>query len=64
MLISIGLFAAITVLLSIISLSSSTADTTTEPINGTFDEETINRVEQLDNQSASQPGSRPSPFVE
>lgn len=58
-----GLFTAIVMLLAIISLSSSTATSSDNAINGTFDEATIQRIEQDSSQPAT-PGSRKSPFVE
>lgn len=63
LLVSGGLFAAIMVLISIVNTSSSTAATSDNAINGNFDQETIQRVEQ-DTTTIAQPGSRPSPFVE
>lgn len=58
-----GLFVAILMLLSIISQSSNKAQTSSQTVNGTFDEETIRRLKE---ETADQitPGSRPSPFVE
>lgn len=61
--ISGGLFVAILMLLSIISLSSSPAGTSDKAINGTFDEATIQRLEQNPADQIT-PGSRLSPFVE
>lgn len=58
-----GLFAAIIMLLGIINLSSSVATSSDQAIDGTFDEVTIQRI----NQSAAPPvipGARSSPFVE
>lgn len=58
-----GLFAAIVMLLGIIALSSSTATSSDQVVNGTFDEETIQRIDQDAVQPAA-PGTRSSPFVE
>lgn len=58
-----GLFAAIALLLSIIALSSTTATSASQTINGTFDENTIQRLKQSSSAQAT-PGARPSPFVE
>lgn len=63
LLISGGLFVAILMLLAIINLSASTASTSDNAINGTFDEATIQRVDQ-DSVEQITPGARPSPFVE
>ena len=63
LLVSGGLFIAILMLLSIISLSSTTASSSTQNINGTFDEETIQRV-KTDSTDQITPGARRSPFVE
>lgn len=58
-----GLFAAIVILLSIISVSSSTATDTGHAGDGAFDQSTIKRLETDQDQLAT-PGSRKSPFVE
>jgi len=58
-----GLFVAIMMLLSIINLSSSTAASSDNAINGSFDEDTIRRL-RLDSSKVITPGSRQSPFVE
>lgn len=58
-----GLFVAILMLLSIIALSSTTASSSTQNIDGSFDEATIQRV-QADSTEQITPGSRLSPFVE
>ncbi|MBC7512344.1 hypothetical protein H7142_01630 [Candidatus Saccharibacteria bacterium] len=58
-----GLFIAILMLLSIISLSSTTASGSTQNIDGAFDEETIQRV-KTDSTDQITPGARRSPFVE
>lgn len=58
-----GLFAAIFALLAIINLSSTTASSSDQVINGTFDQETIERLNNGASSSA-QPGSRESPFIE
>lgn len=58
-----GLFAAIFVLLSDIKLSSTVAPSSDQTINGTFDEETIKRIEQDVGQTTT-PGPRSSPFSE
>jgi hypothetical protein len=64
LIISIGLFGAITVLLSIIDLSAQTASVSSESISGTFDQSTIDRVNSLQNQTPAIAGKRPSPFIE
>lgn len=58
-----GLFMAILVLISIINASGNTSNTSANAINGTFDENTIQRVKN-DTTNVAQPGNRPSPFVE
>lgn len=58
-----GLFLAILMLLSIISLSSTTATNSNQTVDGAFDEATIQRVKQ-DSVEQITPGSRQSPFVE
>lgn len=58
-----GLFAAVLTLISIINTSSSTSMAADNSINGSFDQETIQRIEN-DTTTVAQPGSRPSPFVE
>ena len=63
LLVSGSLFAAIIVLMSIISLSSSTSAVSDQAVNGSFDEATIDRIKNKSG-SAAQPGSRSSPFVE
>lgn len=60
--VSIGLFAAITLLLGIISLSSTTATSSSQTVNGGFDEDTINRLKQSSGEVT--PGARKSPFAE
>ena len=63
LIVSGGLFVAILMLLNIINLSSSTAESSDQTINGTFDEPTIQRLEQ-DATVPITPGGRVSPFVE
>lgn len=63
LIVSGGLFVAILMLLSIISVSSSAAGSSDQAINGSFDEETIQRLERNTTEQVG-PGSRPSPFVE
>lgn len=58
-----GLFVAILMLLAIINLSSTAASTSDQTIDGTFDEATIQRIDQDSNEQIL-PGSRESPFVE
>ncbi|MES2876520.1 MAG: hypothetical protein V4678_03565 [Patescibacteria group bacterium] len=58
-----GLFVAILMLLSIIALSSSTATSSDQTINGSFDDATIQRLEQ-DVGKETTPNGRSSPFVE
>lgn len=61
--VSSGLFVAILMLLSIINLSATPAASSDQTINGTFDDETIRRINQ-DSAEQITPGSRQSPFVE
>lgn len=63
LIVSGGLFVAILMLLSIISISSSSTGTSDQAIDGVFDEETIQRLERSTTEQVG-PGSRPSPFVE
>jgi hypothetical protein len=63
LLVSGGLFMAITALISIVTVSSNSAVTSDNTVNGTFDEDTIKRIEQ-NTTTTPQPGNRPSPFVE
>jgi len=58
-----GLFAAILMLLSIISVASGQANSADNAVSGSFDEETIR---QLENGSSAKttPKGRASPFVE
>jgi len=58
-----GLFVAILMLLSIISLSASTATSSDQVINATFDEATIQRIE-LGSSPSVPSGARKNPFVE
>lgn len=58
-----GLFAAILVLLSIITLPSSTATSSNNDVSGSFDEKTIQLLEK-DTNSEATPKGRASPFVE
>ena len=58
-----GLFVAIMTLISIVNMSSDSASTSDNAVNGSFDEDTIKRVQQ-DATTTPQPGSRASPFVE
>lgn len=58
-----GLFAAIVMLLNVISLSSIPATSSSQNINGTFDEETIRRI-KTGSAGQATPGGRQSPFVE
>lgn len=59
-----GLFAAIVMLLGIINLSSSTATSSDQTVDGTFDEATIQRIDQKTTVPPATPGTRSSPFVE
>lgn len=63
LLVSGGLFVAIAVLISIINVSSNSNVGSDNAIDGTFDESTIQRIEQ-DTTNTAVPGNRPSPFVE
>lgn len=63
LIVSGGLFAAIVMLLGIINLSSSAATSSDQTVNGTFDEETIQRIDR-DTVQPTTPGARSSPFVE
>jgi hypothetical protein len=58
-----GLFVAILMLLGIIALSSSQATSSDQTVNGTFDEATIQRIDQ-DSAPPVTPTGRSSPFVE
>ncbi len=58
-----SLFVAIAMLLSIISLSSTTAPSSDQAVNGAFDEATINRLKS-DESAQATPSGRQSPFVE
>ena len=64
LLVSGGLFIAILMLLHVIEVSSSEADGQQNALSSDFDSETITRLNTLGNRSPSQPGNRPSPFVE
>lgn len=61
--VSVGLFVAIAMLVSIINLSSTTATSSAQTIDGSFDEATITRLKQSSSGQIN-PGARPSPFVE
>lgn len=63
LLVSTSLFVAILTLIDIIGASSGTAATSNQTINGTFDNTTIQRINDATTKTV-QPGSRPSPFVE
>lgn len=63
LIVSIGLFIAIVMLVGIINLSSTTATSSAQTIDGSFDEETINRLKQSSSGQVT-PGTRRSPFVE
>lgn len=63
LIVSGGLFAAIMVLLSVIALSTTIAPSSDQTIDGTFDEATIQRLEQ-DEVKQITPGARTSPFSE
>jgi len=58
-----GLFAAIVMLLATISLSSTTATSSSQTIDGSFDEATITRLKEPTSGSGT-PGRRSSPFTE
>jgi hypothetical protein len=58
-----GLFVAIVALLSTISLSSTTATSSEQSLNASFDEDTIQRLKQGSDKQIT-PGARQSPFVE
>ena len=62
--ISIALFISITLLMSFINISSSTATNSSQAINTTFDQQTIDRINDLGNNSSSKPGQRSNPFIE
>ena len=61
---SIGLFLAIVILLTIIEQSGQTGTPSSELISNSFDQSTIDKIESLESREASKPGDRPSPFVE
>jgi uncharacterized membrane protein len=63
LLVSAGLFVAIVALLSTINLSSTTATSSEQSLNASFDEETIQRLKQGSSKQIT-PGARQSPFVE
>lgn len=58
-----GLFVAILMLLSIITLSSSTAPSSDNAVSGSFDDQTIKLLEDGTGPGAT-PKGRASPFVE
>lgn len=60
--VSSSLAIAILVLISIIALAPLSAPTSDKAINGTFDQDTIDRIER--GTTPSQPSGRQSPFVE
>jgi hypothetical protein len=64
LLVSCGLFVAIIVLLGIINTSSRVGPADTNGVGASFDQATIDRINDLDTASDSKPGSRESPFVE
>lgn len=64
LLVSVGLFVAILTLLQIIEVSSSVGNNQQNTLSSDFDTETITRLNGLGNRSPSQPGNRPSPFIE
>lgn len=61
--VSAGLFIAILMLLSVINASSDKSATADNAVSGSFDEDTIRRLENGRNKNIS-PEGRPSPFVE
>lgn len=64
--ISAGLFVAILILLSTIAVSNELSSTSSERIDGNFDQETMDRIEALESRSetSATPGERSNPFVE
>lgn len=62
--VSSGLVVALLIIVAILDLSGSSATTTNTKINRSFDEATLKRIDSLSERSPSQPGNRPSPFVE
>lgn len=58
-----GLFAAILMLLGIISLSDTQAPSSDQAVNGTFDETTIEQI-QKGTSIPDRPTNRVNPFVE
>lgn len=66
LIVSVGLAAAILILLSIIQNSSLSTTAGTEAVNSTFDTETIKRIDTLGTNKPSGPesGKRSNPFVE
>jgi hypothetical protein len=63
LLVSASLFVAILMIISAITLSSTTASTSTQAVSGTFDEQTINRLQQSTSTPIKHSG-RLSPFSE
>ena len=63
--VSIGLAVAIIMLISIIQLSSTSASSASNPVGGSFDQATIDKINQLgSNPKARSSSDRKSPFVE
>lgn len=63
LLVSAGLFIAILLIMSAVSLSSTTAPSAEQSVSGTFDEQTINRLQQSTTGPVKHTG-RQSPFTE
>lgn len=63
LLVSISLFIAILLIMDIISLSSQTSTSSNQTVSGSFDEETINRLQQS-TAIPPKPAGRQSPFTE
>lgn len=63
LLVSAGLFVAILMIMSVVSLSSTTSSTANQAVSGSFDEQTINRLQQSTTSPTKHSG-RLSPFSE
>jgi len=65
LIVSICLFSAIFILLPVTSITSDKSQATNKSIDGSFDENTINKLRNGTNTGASyQPGERTNPFNE
>ncbi len=63
--VSAGMAAAIIALITIVNLSSTDAPNASNPVDGSFDQVTIDKINQLGTKPPAPPtGKRISPFVE